>query len=213
MTPLIITIGRQFGSGGKAIAQIVADRLGVSLYDDALIRQAAVESGINEAVFKQSDERRRLLSFSSVFGGSIGREELFRIQSETIRRIAGQESSVIVGRCANYVLRDRDNVFNVFVCAPLSVRSERISRKRGIPAAEAESVILDEDRNREKYYNFFTFGHWGQASEYDLCLDSSMLTYSRAADLIIDCVRKIAADAAGESERMGGERAMEKRGE
>ena len=211
---LIITIGRQFGSGGKAIAALVAERLGVPLYDDALLRQAAVESGFDETIFKQADERRGIFSFSSVLGGSIGREEVFKIQSETIRRIAGRESAVIVGRCANYVLRDRDNVLNVFVSAPLPVRVGRISDKRGIPAAEAEAVILDEDRKREKYYDFFTFGHWGAASEYDLCIDSSVLTYDQVAEFIVEVARKRSvatcggdvAGCAGEPVQMGGER-------
>ncbi len=189
-SPMIITIGRQFGSGGKAIAALVAERLGVPLYDDALLRRAAVESGFDEAIFKQADERRGIFSFSSVFGGSIGREEVFKIQSETIRGIAMRESAVIVGRCANYVLRDMPRTFNVFIAAPMSVRVERICRKRGVSPQEAEELIAATDRSRSRYYDFFTLGRWGAAADYDLCLDSSVLSYDTLAGAIIDLAQK-----------------------
>ena len=193
MEKLIISIGRQFGSGGKDIATRVAERLQIPLYDDALLRQAAVESGIDESVFMQADEKRALFSFSSVFGGGIGREQVFTIQCDTIRNIASRESAVIVGRCANYILRDREMVLNIFITAPMEKRVERIMKKHSLSEEKALALIEKEDKARAQYYNFFTFGEWGRASDYDCCIDSSLLGYEQTAELIVSLAEKMMA--------------------
>ena len=167
---LIITIGRQFGSGGKAVADELGRRLGIPVYDSELITEAAKKSGIAEEFFKQRDEKRRALFIGLKSG--MNDEILFGIQSETIRDLADQGSAIFVGRASDYVLRDRDCV-DVFISAPLKARVGRIMERQGLSESEAESLIERKDRGRAEYYDFFTFSKWGSASNYDLCLDSS----------------------------------------
>lgn len=195
---LIINIGRQFGSGGKEIASKLGEILGIKVYDNELISRAAETSGFSRELFLRSDEKRSLFSMSSFFtSGRYGNttdnyvsdHEMFRIQSEVIRDIASKESAVFVGRCSDYILRDMP-ALSVFVTAPLADRIARVSRRCGISAKEAESLIGKKDRTRETYYNYFTFRNWGMAGNYDLCLDSSILGTGGSADIIIEFAKK-----------------------
>lgn len=183
---ILISIGRQFGSGGRRIAAVLGERLGIPVYDDELLRLAAERSGFSPAVFRRNDERRRLFS---VGNHSLDGAELFRIQSETIRGIAEQGSAIFVGRASDYVLRDMD-CLDVFVCAPLPDRIARVCERLGLTEEEAEKLIAKKDRMRAEYYNFFTLGNWGAASGYDLCLDSSRTGVGGAAEVIIDFGRR-----------------------
>lgn len=195
---IIINIGRQFGGGGLGVASELGRKLGIPVYDRELIRKAAQDSGFSAALFEQSDEKRRTFSLSSIFTSIytspmenyMSDNGLFEIQCETIRKIAEQGSAVIVGRCSDYVLRDFDNTLNVFLTSPLSVRVERICERHNLPAEKAEALILQKDKSREEYYNYFTFGNWGVASTYDLCVDSSILGIEGTADFIIDFARR-----------------------
>ncbi len=193
----IINIGRQFGSGGKLVAQKISESLGIPVYDNELISKAADESGFSKELLMRSDERRSLFNMSSFFGNVrfggaqnyVGDNELFKIQSEVIRNIAGKGPAIFVGRCSNYILRDR-KCLDVFVCAPLEDRVERVAGRLGISGDDARARIERQDRTRETYYNFFTFGNWGVSSDYDLCIDSSILGIEGTADFIIDFGRK-----------------------
>lgn len=195
---IIINIGRQFGGGGLGVASELGRKLGIPVYDKELIRKAAQDSGFSAELFEQSDEKRRTFSLSSIFTSIytspmenyMSDNGLFEIQCETIRKIAEQGSAVIVGRCSDYVLRDFDNTLNVFLTSPLSVRVERICERHDLPAEKAEALILQKDKSREEYYNYFTFGNWGVASTYDLCVDSSILGIEGTADFIIDFARR-----------------------
>ncbi|MBQ7020528.1 MAG: cytidylate kinase-like family protein [Bacteroidales bacterium] len=195
---IIINIGRQFGGGGLGVASELGRKLGIPVYDKELIRKAAQDSGFSAELFEQSDEKRRTFSLSSIFTSIytspmenyMSDNGLFEIQCETIRKIAEQGSAVIVGRCSDYVLRDFDNTLNVFLTSPLSVRVERICERHDLPEDKAEALILQKDRSREEYYNYFTFGNWGVASTYDLCVDSSILGIEGTADFIIDFARR-----------------------
>lgn len=198
MKNLIITIGRQFGSGGKAVADALGRRLGIPVYDNELITKAAQESGFSAELFVQSDEKKRFLSLSSIFSGSIingsdnymSDKDLFGIQCEAIRQIASQGSAVIVGRCSDYVLRERNDTLDVFLTSPLSVRTARVMERTGLSEEKAVALIEKRDRSREDYYNYYTFGNWGVASTYDLSIDSSILGIEGTADLIIDFARR-----------------------
>ena len=195
---IIITIGRQFGSGGKCVAEVLGRKLGIPVYDQELIMKAAQESGFSAEFFEQSDEKRRFFSLSSIFATAYSSETenymsdkgLFRIQCETIRNIAGQGSAVIVGRCSDYVLRDMKNKLDVFLTSPLEKRAARVAERQGIDYAKAMETVEREDRNREEYYNFYTFGNWGVASNYDLCIDSDKLGDEGTADMIIEFARR-----------------------
>ncbi|MBO4467017.1 MAG: cytidylate kinase-like family protein [Bacteroidales bacterium] len=193
----IINIGRSFGSGGGFVGQAIGKKLGIPVYDNELISKVAEESGYSKSLFA-GEEKRSLFSVSSFFAsgrlsyldsGYVNDNVMFNIQSEVIRSIAQKGDAVIIGRCADYILRDLD-CLDVFVCAPLEYRIKRLMETEGISADEAENLIRRKDRTRETYYNYYTFGSWGQASNYDLCVDSSILGIEGTADFIIDFGRK-----------------------
>lgn len=194
---IIINIGRQFGGGGLGVAYELGKKLGIPVYDKELIKKAAQDSGFSKEVFEESDEKKRLFSLSSIFANRFSETEnymsdrgLFKMQSETIRNIAEQGSAVIVGRCSDYILRDMDCVLNVFLTSPIEVRAARLSERLGISVEDAEKLAEEKDSKREEYYNYYTFGNWGVASTYDLCLDSSILGIEGTAEYIIDFARR-----------------------
>ncbi len=195
---ILINVGRQFGAGGKGVAAVLGERLGIPVYDNELLQKAAEESGFSPALFKKSDEKRRLWRFGGLFGlnrassyapSAIDGTELFKFQSQAIRDIAEKGSAIFLGRASDYVLRDMD-CLDVFICAPLEDRVKRVCERTGMTAEEAEKYILKKEKTRSDYYNFFTFGNWGVASNYDLCLDSSLVGIEGAADIIIDFGRR-----------------------
>ena len=195
---LIINIGRQFGGGGLGVASELGRKLEIPVYDRELIAKAAQDSGFSAALFEQSDEKRRIFSLSAIFTSIyssptenyMSDKGLFEIQCETIRRIAGQGSAIIVGRCSDYILRDMDCTLNVFLTSPLEERVKRICERHGLCEEKAEALILQKDKAREEHYNYYTFGHWGMASTYDLCIDSSILGIEGTADFIIDFAKR-----------------------
>lgn len=191
---LIINVGRQFGSGGKLVALALGKKLGIPVYDQELISKAAEQSGFSKELFAKSDEKRNLLALSSFivdvgrFGSAdnyVSDNQLFVIQSNVIRSIADKGSAIFIGRCADYILRDRP-CLDVFISASDEVRVKRVAERMGITPEQAESLMQKKDRTRETYYNYFTFGNWGVASNYDLCVDSSVLGIDGTADMIID---------------------------
>lgn len=197
MKKITINIGRQFGAGGLGVANELGKKLGIPVYDKELITKAAQDSGFSEELFEQSDEKKRLFSLSSIFSNAFSETEnymsdrgLFKMQSQTIRKIAEQGPAVIVGRCADYILRDMECTLNIFLTSPLEVRADRIAESRGITVEEAQRMAEDADRKREEYYNYYTFGEWGVASTYDLCIDSSVLGIEGTADFIIAFAEK-----------------------
>lgn len=195
----IINIGRQFGSGGKSVAVCLGEKLGIPVYDDELLSAAAEQSGISPELFSRSDEKKHNFSLSNLFSSNrfegaytqsaINESSLFKIQSEVIRDIASNGDAIFVGRASDYVLRDMD-CLDVFICAPVEDRRKRVSERMGITPAEAERLIEKNDKARAEYYNFFTFGHWGKTSNYDLCIDSSILGIEGTSDFIIDFLRR-----------------------
>lgn len=190
---LIITIGRQFGSGGLAIAHELGKRLGIPVYDNELLKKAAQDSGFSAELFAQKDEKRSFFSFRNAFSGTedyMSEGGLFNMQCETIRRIAEAGSAVIVGRCSNYVLRNHHRTIDVFLTSPVNVRIERIKERQELDMDKAEEYILQQDKSREEYYNYYTFGNWGKASDYDICLDSSILGIEGTAEFIIEFARR-----------------------
>lgn len=188
----IINIGRQFGSGGRDIAQAIGLKLGIPVYDNELIVKAAQQSGFNPDLFRKSDEKRRFLRLGSLFNSNrygrfssgLNDVELFRIQSDVIRKIASEGPAIFIGRASNYILRDFD-CLNVFICAPMEVRKNYVRRREELPEDKVEEIIFKRDRDRAEFYNFFSFGHWGKSSDYHLCIDSSILGIEKTADYII----------------------------
>ncbi len=195
---IIINVGRQFGSGGKEVAIGLGKKLGIPVYDNELISKAAQDSGFSPELFRKSDEKRRPFSISSMFTGTfepsaesyVSDKGLFQLQSEAIRHIAELGSAIIVGRCSDYILRDMGCTLDVFLTAPEQVRIGRIVERTGLSDEKAGALITSMDRNRSEYYNYYTFGNWGVASNYDLCLDTSILGIDGTADFIIEFARK-----------------------
>ena len=194
----IITIGRSFGSGGGYIGQAIGKKLGIPFYDNELISKVAEESGYSKSLFADGEEKRSLFSMSSFFSsgrmgyidsGYVNDNVMFKIQSEVIRSIAQKGDAVIIGRCADYILRDM-KCLNVFICAPEEYRIQRLMREEGLSEDEAEKLMRRKDRTRETYYNYYTFGAWGQAANYNLCVDSSVLGIDGTAEYIIDFGRR-----------------------
>lgn len=195
---MIITIGRQFGAGGKLVADALGHKLGIPVYDSELITKAAQDSGFSAELFVNKDEKRSFFSFTSIFANGFSTDQdnymsesgLFRLQSETISKIAEMGSAIIVGRCSDYILRDRTDTLDVFLTAPAEVRAQRVAGRAGITYDEAMEMLEKRDKGREEYYNYYTFGDWGKAANYDLCLDSSILGIEGTAEFIIDFARK-----------------------
>lgn len=195
---IIITIGRQFGCGGKRIAEVLGSKLGIPVYDSELIIKAAQESGFSVEFFERSDEKKRFFSLTSLFAGITGVDtenfmsdkDLFKIQCDTIRHIAEQGSAIIVGRCSDYVLRDLDNTLDIFLTSPLEERIKRVAEREGLDLEKAQEMVETRDKNREDYYNYYTFGNWGIASNYDLCIDSSIAGVEGTADMIIEFAKR-----------------------
>lgn len=195
---LIINVGRQFGSGGRLVALALGRKLGIPVYDQELIAKAAEQSGFSKELFANSDEKRNLLALSS-FIVDVGRfgsadnymsdNQLFVIQSNVIRSLADKGPAIFIGRCSDYILRDR-KCLDVFVTATDDVRIKRVAERMNITPEQADSLMRKKDRTRETYYNYYTFGNWGVASNYDLCVDSSVLGIEGTADMIIDFCRR-----------------------
>ena len=198
MEKFVITIGRQFGSGGRSIGQKLAQRLTIGFYDKELISLAAKESGINPEVFDSVDERAAnsllyslsmgMYSFGngfSMMGDLPVNDKLYLLQHKLIRQIAEKESCVIVGRCADYVLRDLPGCVNIFIYADMEYRKEESVKKHGIDAARAEHIINKTDKNRANYYSFYSGRKWGMAENYDLCVNSAKLSEEKIVDLIV----------------------------
>ncbi|MDR0729258.1 MAG: cytidylate kinase-like family protein [Prevotellaceae bacterium] len=181
----IITIGRQLGSGGKQVGEQLAQCLGIPCYDKELINLASRESGLNRTFFEKADEKSRFSVCGHLFGLHSGymtentgnylcNEALFKIQSDVIRKLAGETSCIFVGRCADYILRDHPRCLKVFVCADFHDRLTRLMRTHSLVEKEARLLLEQSDKKRAGYYNYYTNKTWGMATSYDLCMNSSV---------------------------------------
>lgn len=198
----VITIGRQFGSGGRVIGRALAEALHIEFYDKSLLQEAARHAGICCEHFERNDEKapsffNNVMSLNmgysayGIYPGamSINDDTLHRVQSEVITAIADRGPCVIVGRSADYVLRQRNNVISIFIHAPLEYRVKAIM-ERGDAATEREARQLAEksDKLRANYYNFYTDKKWGEAAGYDLSIDSSRLSTEDIITLITNYI-------------------------
>lgn len=194
----IITISRQFGSGGSAVGQKLAEMGGVPFYDKEILMRAARESGVHESLFEEVDEKpSNSLLYSLVMTGQpfannymmdqnpFNSDRLFALQAETIEKIASEGPCVIVGRCADYILRHRQDVLSVFIHATMEDRIQRICRKYEVGQDEARSRIKRTDKRRASYHTFYAEGAWGAVSTYDLSINTSKLGIEGATKLIL----------------------------
>ncbi len=189
----VITIGRQLGAGGRLLAEELGKRLGVPVYNHEIINEAAKQSGMAAELFERADENGSGLtplgtgiwSFGAMSTpGYINNDTLFAIQSQTIENLADRGSCIFVGRCADYVLRERENVLSIFVTAEMEDRVGRLCQGCDKSEKECREWIATTERKRAAYYNHYTFKTWGAAESYDLCLNSSKLGIEGCADIV-----------------------------
>lgn len=192
----VITIARSYGSGGRKMGRLLAKELGYEYYDREILRIASDESGISEELFRQADEKQRIPLFRiarEVYTGEvippdsddfISNENLFRYQAKIIRELASTRNCVIVGRCANFILRGRDNVLNVFVTAPVVDCVRRVMETDGLNLEEAEKKIKKIDKRRADYFKYFTGRQWHDAALYDLCLNTGHMSEQKCVDIV-----------------------------
>lgn len=200
---IVITIARQYGSGGREIGEKVAAALGIKHYDENLITLAAREGNLDETVASKADESAAnsllytLALGSNFFGSAMNfgykpplNDKLFLLQSDVIRRAAEEGSCVIIGRCADYVLREHPKRLSVFVYGDLANRKQRVmERHEGITEAQAIDLINKTDRRRSSYYNFYTGNKWGKYDNYHLAVNSSLLGIDKTAEMIANAAR------------------------
>ncbi len=202
---IVITIGRQFGSGGRELGGKLAERLGFKYYDKELLSEAAKRAGVSEEFFEKTDERfptflNGIFSFAFGFNPvnyysgstSISSDSLYRAQSEFIQQLAEEDSCVIVGRSADYVLRQYPQVVNVFVHASEDACVERILRRscEGITADKVKAKAQRINKLRANYYNFYTDKTWGAASSYDLTFDTSLMAMDDIVEVIVTYINR-----------------------
>ena len=192
----VITIARSYGSGGRKMGRLLAKELGYEYYDREILRIASDESGISEELFNQVDERQHLPLFRiarEAYTGEvippdsddfISNENLFRYLAKIIRELASARNCVIVGRCANFILRGRDNVLNVFVTAPVVDCVRRVMETDGLNLEEAEKKIKKIDKRRADYFKYFTGRQWHDAALYDLCLNTGHMSEQKCVDIV-----------------------------
>ena len=196
-----ITISRQFGSGGKEIGEELAKVLGVKFYDKDLISLAAKESGINPEIFANIDEQATnsllyslslgLYSFGNNFNSTGGlpiNDELYILQHKIIKNIANESPCVIIGRCSDYILRNRTDVINIFICADMDFRLNRVRNTKKIGEDKLEQLIKKADKSRANYYNFYSGQKWGATENYDLCINRSKLTTEQVVKIITNYI-------------------------
>lgn len=199
---LVITIGRQCGSGGKRIGETVAERLGVKCYDKELLTLAAKHSGLCEELFETHDEKPTssflyslvMDTYSMGYSNSAYMDmplnhKIFLAQFDTIKKLADEESCVIVGRCADYALADYPHVVSVFITGNDDDRIEYLKHLYKVDTAKAKDIMVKTDKKRASYYNYYSSKKWGDSRSYDLCINSSSVGIDGAVEMILELAR------------------------
>jgi len=194
---IVIAINREYGSGGRTIGEMLSKDLGIHYYDKEILKLASDESGINEALFNRADNKfkgTRLFRIAkSVYNGELippesddftSDQNLFNYQAKIIKRLAEEESCIIVGRGAGFILRDYDNVVNIFIHAPFPYLLKNEAERMTLTGADLEKYDIKENKRRQEYNRYYTGEEWDDAHHYDLCLDSSRLGYDKCVEVI-----------------------------
>jgi hypothetical protein len=199
----IINIGRQLGSGGREIGQLLSKRLDIPFYDKELITLASKQSGLAKEIFEKADEKKRFTLTGGLLGlktsildesfsnNYLWNEMLFKIQSDVIRDLAREKSCIFIGRCADYILRDHPRTLNVFISAEQVDRIKRVGDYYELTEKKALELIIEQtDKKRAGYYNYYSNKQWGAAESYDLCINSSVLGIEATTDFIEDFLKR-----------------------
>lgn len=195
MAKRIITISREFGSGGRFIGEEVAKKLGMAYYDKNVITEIAEKSGLSPEYIQENAElspKKGLFAYAlagrDITGKSV-EDIVYEAQRKVILELVEKEPCVIIGRNADFILKDRDDVLNVFIHGNMPEKMQRISCLYNVSGQEAVKMMADTDKRRLANYNFYTEQKWGKASNYTLCLNSSQLGYDRCEMIIMECVK------------------------
>lgn len=197
MSNYVITIGRSYGSGGRTMGRMLAEELGIDCYDMELLKLASEESGISESLFGESDEKLTKHGLfrivKGVYSGNIiapdksdftSPENLFNYKAKVIKQLAESTSCIIIGRCADYILKDYDNVIKLFFYAPMDSCIERVKDMYGYPEEEIVKKINKIDKERAEYYEYYTGRKWNDASNYDMCLNTESMSYETCIEMV-----------------------------
>ena len=198
---IIINVGRQLGSGGRIIAQKLAERFGCQLYDKEILNLAAKESGFSEKFFEQNDENKHFfkslfhmhaqhVSDNNFYPNRFSQESLFQFQADAIRKAAREGNCVFIGRCADYILRDFTRVANIFITANLDERIDRVAERHQCDRDTALKILNHKESSRSSYYNYYTGKKWGYSDGYDLCVNTSLLGIDATEQFIAEFIRK-----------------------
>lgn len=198
MSNFVITIARQYGSGGRTIGQMLAKELGIAFYDRDIIRMVSDQSGVSQELFGRVDEHNNakagLFHKNKVYDGTVlqpgdkeftSDENLFALQAKFIEQLAAKESCVIIGRCSNYILRNQPNVLSVFIHAPEEYRIQQTLNKISGGEKEIVKFLQKDDARKEEFCKRFTGWDWEDATKYDMCLNSSKLGFENCRDAIL----------------------------
>ena len=181
---LVITIGRQCGSGGRRIGQMLAEQLGIKCYDKEILNRAAKESGLAAELFETHDEKPTSSFLYSLVMDMPINHKIFLAQFDTIKKLASEESCIIVGRCADYALADDPNAFSVFITGNDEDKIKRIMETNNIEANKAKDIMVKTDKKRSSYYNYYSSKRWADSRSYDLTVNSSTLGLEGSVELI-----------------------------
>lgn len=198
----IITVARGMGSGGRTIAKMLSEDLGYKYYDKELIKLASEESGINEAFFGRVDEKLKgaFLRKNGVYKGEllkpddakfVSDKNLFNFSAKVIKELADREPAVIVGRCADFILKGRTDLIRIFIYCDMETAIKNVVDMYGISEKEAEKIIVKTDKQRSDYYSYYTGSAWDNARNYDLCLDTSKMSYETCVEVIKKYIQTI----------------------
>lgn len=194
---LVISVARQYGSGGSEIGELLASKLGFAFYNNELITIAAKKSGMSRSILGEADEKATnsllytLAMGSSFFNGNAGitfdmpiNDKLFVTQSDIIKNLADESPSVFIGRCSDYVLHGYPNLLRIFIHAPMDFRASHISELHNVTIDKAKDLAVKTDKRRSNYYNYYTGQKWGRPENYDITVDSSRLGIEKTTDLL-----------------------------
>ena len=203
MPEYVITIARGFGSGGKTIGKLLAERLDIDYYDNDLIRLASEESGINLELFGKADERVKMNLFKRYnrsYGSKlippdsdefVSTDNLFNYQAKIIRELADKQNCIIIGRCGDYILKDNPRVIRLYVYADRKTCIKNVTDRYDVSPKEAHERIVSLDRARAAYYKYYTGKNWEDVNNYDLCLNTSKISFDKAVDIIVDYMKQM----------------------
>ncbi len=199
---LVISINRQYGSGGREIGEKLAQRLGIKYYDKDIVTLAAKKSGIKKDYFERVDEQPTdsflyalaMNTFSvnsgiNPFDNALSSDKLFNMQAEVIKELADEESFVLIGRCGGYILREKPRCVSIYICSSLEKRVERLCKRHNITEKEAKKRIASTDKKRESYYGYYAGENWSQCSSYDLAVNTSEIDIDKAVDVIANYIK------------------------